>query len=106
MIKRGKMMKWIRRDWTAAEADEWTKEDWITIILSPLSYILIAIGFTGSLLLLTWGYITLILGVLAIILMHWIINPKLKMISSEYEKRQKEYLIQLEKTARWEDNDG
>ncbi len=31
-------MAFIRRNWTAIEADEWTKEDWITIILSPLIY--------------------------------------------------------------------
>ena len=48
-------MKWIKRTWTAAEADEWTKEDWITIILSPTAYILISIGVAGSFLLQVWG---------------------------------------------------
>jgi hypothetical protein len=99
-------MKWIRRKWTPAEADEWTKEDWMAITLSPMAYFLVSIGFTGTLLFQIWGYITLGLGVIVIILMHWIINPKLTMISSEYEKHQKEYLIELEKKARWEKNDG
>jgi len=33
----------------------------------------------------------------------WI--AKLKMISSEYEKKQKEYLLQLEKIQTWEETD-
>lgn len=99
-------MRWIKRNWTPAEADEWTKEDWLAIVLSPLSYILIAIGCTGSMLLLTWGYISLVIGIIVIIALHWIINPKLKMISSEFEKHQKDYLKELEKSARWEKNNG
>jgi len=99
-------MKWIKRKWTPQEADEWTKEDWMAIVLSPTAYILIAVGVAGTFLLQIWGYISLILGIIVIILMHWIINPKLNMISSEYEKRQKEYLIELEKKARWEKSNG
>jgi len=99
-------MKWIKRTWTPREADEWTKEDWMVIVLSPTAYFLVAIGVAGTFLLQIWGYLTLILGVIVIILMHWIINPKLSMISSEFEKHQKEYLVELEKKARWEKNDG
>ena len=99
-------MKLIRRTWTPADADEWTREDWMAIILSPTAYFLISIGIMGSMLLLTWGFITLAFGVIVTALMHWIINPKLNMISSEYEKRQKEYLVELEKKARWEKIDG
>ena len=99
-------MSFIKRDWTSAEADEWMKEDWITIVLSALAYILMAIGVAGSILLLTWGFITLGLGIVTIVLMHWIIDPKLKKISSEYEKRQKDYLIELERSTRWEKTNG
>lgn len=99
-------MSFIRRKWTPLDADEWTKEDWIAIILSPLAYILLTLGITGAFLLLTWGYVTLAIGIVLTIVMHWVIDPKLKTISGEYEKRQKDYLIELERNARWEDHDG
>ena len=93
----------IRRNWTPAAADNWSKEDWIAIIISPLAYICLAIGVGLSMLLLWYGFLILAAGVGLIILMHWVIDPKLKMISSEYEKKQKEYLDTLEKSIRWED---
>ena len=99
-------MSIIQRKWTAAQADHWTKEDWITIILSSLSYILLTIGTGLSLLLLPVGFITLAAGIILTILMHWIIDPKLKMISAEYEKKQHEYLEELEKNVRWEGDNG
>ena len=99
-------MSIIKRNWTAAEADNWSKEDWLAICLSPLAYVLIALGVAGSLLLKLWGIITLVSGIIIIFVLHWIIDPKLKRISSEYEKKQKSYLIELEKQARWETTDG
>jgi hypothetical protein len=96
-------MALIRRDWTAREADEWTKEDLITIIISPLCYILLTLGILWSLLLKPVGFFLFLLGVLLTIIMHWIIDPKLKSISEEYEKNQKEYLEKLERSVRWED---
>lgn len=96
-------MGFIRRKWTPAAADEWTKEDWITIVISPLSYIGIAVGIALSILLLPIGFIVLGVSILFIVLMHWIIDPKLKMISEDYEKKQKKYLQELEKTQRWEE---
>jgi hypothetical protein len=96
----------LKRHWTPQEADNWTKEDWIAIFLSPLAYFLIALGVAGSLLMRLWGLVTLALGVLCIAIMYWVIDPKLKKISSEYEKKQKSYLLELEKQARWERSDG
>ena len=95
-------MAFIRKDWTAAEADEWTKEDWITIILSPLIYLLLTIGVALAFLLMWEGYVLTALGVILTIVMHKIIDPKLRAISEEYEKKQKEYLSDLEATTRWE----
>jgi hypothetical protein len=37
------------------------------------------------------------------IFMHWVIDPKLKMVSAEYEKQQKSFLEELERKVRWED---
>lgn len=99
-------MSFIRRKWTAADADDWTKEDWITIVLSSVSYILLTVGVGLSFLLLPTGFITLILGIILTVVMHWIIDPKLKKISSEYEKKQHEYLEELEKNVRWEQENG
>ncbi len=94
-------MAFIRRNWTAIEADEWTKEDWITIILSPLIYVLLTIGAALSLLLFWYGYLILALGIVLTAVMHWIIDPKLKAISEEYEKKQQAYLHELEASVRW-----
>lgn len=78
----------------------------ITIIISPIAYILLTIGIGLSLLLQPSGFIILGAGILLTILMHWIIDPKLKTISADYEERQKKYLAELEKTTRWEDHNG
>ena len=97
-------MPFIRRTWTAIEADEWTKEDWIVIFLSPLSYVLLTLGVALSLLLLWYGYVMLIAGIVITALLHWIIDPKLKAISAEYEKKQQDYLHDLEASVRWKKN--
>ncbi len=97
-------MPFIRRNWTAIEADEWTKEDWITIILSPLIYFLLTIGVALSLFLFWYGYLILAVGIVLTAVMHWIIDPKLKAISSEYEKKQQDYLHDLEASVRWKKN--
>ena len=99
-------MSIINRKWTPARADEWTKEDWITIILSPLAYMLLTVGVGLSFLLLPLGFILMGLGIIITILMHWVIDPKLKVISSEYEKKQHDYLEKLERNVRWEEENG
>lgn len=98
-------MALIRRKWTPAAADEWDREDWITIVLSALAYIGLAVGVALSGLLLTAGFIVLGISVVLIALMHWVIDPKLKTISREYEKKQKSYLEQLERSVRWEESE-
>jgi uncharacterized membrane protein YgaE (UPF0421/DUF939 family) len=96
-------MGWIKREWTPHEADEWTKEDWIAIVLSPLSYIAICMGLAMSLFLLPAGFFMLAVGILFTVIMFYVIDPKLRAISSAYEKKQREYLKELEKIQRWED---
>lgn len=97
-------MALIRRQWTAKQADEWRKEDWIAIVLSALAYITLSIGSALAFLLLTSGFIILGFGIILTALMYWVIDPKLKMISQEYEKKQKEYLKQIEDIQKWEAN--
>ena len=96
-------MRLIRREWTPAAADEWTREDWIVIVLSPLVYVGLAVGVALSVLLMRTGFIVLGVSVFLTVLLHWIIDPKLKTISEDYEKKQKRYLEELEKIERWEE---
>jgi len=98
-------MPFIRRKWTPQAADEWKKEDWIAIFFSALSYILLSVGSVLSILLLTSGFIILALGIACTLLMYWVIDPKLRTISAEYETKQKDYLIRLENIQKWEDHD-
>ncbi|UCD37661.1 MAG: hypothetical protein JSW54_12695 [Fidelibacterota bacterium] len=96
-------MPLIRRTWTPAAADEWAREDWIAIVLSPLAYIALAVGVVLSFLLLKIGFIILGVAIVLTVLMHWVIDPKLKTVSQDYEKKQKSYLEALEKIIRWEE---
>lgn len=96
-------MAWLKRKWTPEEADEWTKEDLLASILSPLAYFALTLGVALSLLALTIGYIILLLGIVLTLAMYFVIDPKLRTVSSEYEKSQKDYLKELEKIQRWEE---
>jgi hypothetical protein len=92
----------IKRSWTAEEAESWTREDWIAIALSPLAYALIMLGVAGSLLRLTGGYTAMVLGAACAATMYWVIDPKLRAVSADYETRQAEYVEELERFTRWE----
>ncbi|HKJ68819.1 MAG TPA: hypothetical protein VKA68_12735 [bacterium] len=95
-------MPLIRRDWNPVAADEWSKEDWYAIVLSVIAYTTLTVGSALTFLLLPIGFIILGIGIIITLLMYWVIDPKLRMISTEYEKKQKEYLEQLEEIQRWE----
>lgn len=101
--QRRNKMSWIRTKWNAEQADQWSKEDYFTFILSPLIYFLLAIGVAMSLLMLWYGWIILGASIILLVIMIKIIDPKLKAISEDYEAKQKKYLEDLEKIARWED---
>lgn len=92
----------IKRSWTAAEAEEWTREDWIVIALSPLVMAAFMIGVATLLLLRPWGLTLTVGAILGSLLIYWIIDPKLRAVSSEYEQRQATYLEELERGLRWE----
>lgn len=96
-------MPWIRRKWTPKDAEEWTKEDLFASILSALSYITLTIGLALAIFNLWYGWVTLGAGIIITYLMFYIIDPKLKVISSEYEKKQKKYIDDLDRIIRWED---
>lgn len=94
-------MSFIRRKWTAQSADEWGKEDWIAVTLSVLAYFTLTVGSALSFLLIPSGFLILAVGIVAALLMYWVIDPKLRTISFEYEKKQKDYLEKLEEIQEW-----
>ena len=96
-------MNLFRKDWTPAEADEWTVHDTLAVIISPVIYILILVGSSLAALLIPAGFTALAAGAVLFIVMVKIIDPKLSATSKGYEEKQKEYLEELEKKVKWED---
>jgi small-conductance mechanosensitive channel len=96
----------MKREWSSRDADRWTREDTLTVILSPLVYILLLVGSALSLLLVPVGFFLLGAGVALMLVMIAVIDPKLSAISRAYEEKQKEYLEELERKVRWEDENG
>ncbi|MBI4669631.1 MAG: hypothetical protein HY747_10710 [Elusimicrobia bacterium] len=94
-------MNLIKRTWTAEEADVWTKEDWLAVIFSSLAYVAIMVGMALAILLIPVGFVVLVFGILCAVFMFWVIDPKLKAISEDYEHKQKEYLKRLEEIETW-----
>lgn len=96
-------MAFIRRTWTPKEAEEWTREDTIAVIISPLVYILLMVGLALSILTVPIGYPILAAGVILLLVLIFVINPKLSAVSLGYEKKQKEYIEELERKVKWEE---
>jgi hypothetical protein len=96
----------MKRKWTPAEADEWTKEDFLAATAGVLCFVAFAIGTPYAFLLQPVGFVLLGAGVLLGVVMLWIIGPKLEAVSADYEKKQKEHLERLEEIMRWEHLDG
>ena len=87
----------IRRQWTPREADAWTREDWIAIVLSPIVFALLMIGLTKLLLLQVGGFLLTAGALLGGWIIYWVIDPKLRAVSEEYEQQQARYLTDLER---------
>ena len=90
----------IKRQWTAAEADEWTREDWIAIVLSPLVFAFFMIGLAKLLLGQLSGVLLTLAATVLCGLVYWVIDPKLRAVSSEYEKKQADYAAHLDAGTR------
>ncbi|HSO23501.1 MAG TPA: hypothetical protein VLT81_11360 [Chondromyces sp.] len=91
----------IRRSWTAEQASDWTREDWIAIVLSPLVLACILFGLTQLLLLRPFGIGLCIAAVAGAAAIYWVIDPKLRAVSEEFETTQARYLEELERSVRW-----
>jgi hypothetical protein len=93
----------VKRTWTADEAEEWTREDWIVIVLSPMVMAFFMVGVASLLLLRPGGILLTAAALFGSGLIYWVIDPKLKAVSAEYEQRQARYLAELERGVRWEE---
>jgi solute:Na+ symporter, SSS family len=96
----------IRRTWTPEQTGEWTREDWIAIVLSPLVMGALMIGVTKLLLLQPGGILLVVGAVLGAGVIYWVIDPKLRAVSTEYEAQQEQYIKQLEQRLRWQEEGG
>ena len=91
----------IRRQWTPQDAEEWTREDWIAIVLSPLIFAGILMGLT-KLVLLQWSGIWItVLTLFGMGALYWVIDPKMRAVSKEYEAQQHSHLQRLEEVMQW-----
>jgi Na+/proline symporter len=93
----------VRRTWTAEQAGEWTREDWIVIVLSPLVFAFILFGLTKLLLLQISGLWLVLAAIAGAAAIYWVIDPKLRAVSEEFETTQARYLEELERSVRWDD---
>jgi hypothetical protein len=64
------------------------------------------IGVASILLLRPGGIALTLFALVGTGVIYWIIDPKLKAVSSEYEQRQAKYLEELERGVRWEESNG
>ena len=64
---------------------------------------MLSLGVLHALLLQAWSYFLLILGALIAYAMYVVIDPKLRTISEEFEKKQRKHLEELESIQRWEE---
>jgi SSS family solute:Na+ symporter len=92
----------IKRQWTAEEAGDWTREDWIAIVLSPMVMAALMIGVAKTLLLQPGGFLLLAGSIAGAALIYWVIDPKLSAVSVEYEAQQEQYVQELEDKLRWQ----
>ena len=96
-------MSLFRKDWTPEQADEWGINDWIAVIISPLIYVLILVGAALSMLLIPIGFALLAAGIVLLLVLLRVIDPKLAAVSRGYEEKQKHYIEELERKVKWED---
>lgn len=83
--------------------EEWGWEEAVACTLSALAYLNITAG-TALILLNQWsGYLLTINALACAAAMFFIMDPKLKRISEDYEKKQKGYLEELDRIVEWEE---
>jgi len=95
----------MAKKYTPEEAEKWGWEELVASIGAPAGYIFISIGLALVLLLKPVGWVYLVIGVVATLVMYFVMDPKLRAVSDEYERRQAEFLKHVESISKWEDKD-
>jgi len=93
----------MAKRYTAESSEKWGWEELVDCITAPASYIFISLGLALTILLRPIGYVYLAIGIIASLVMYFVIDPKLRAVSDEYERRQSEFLEQVEKVSKWEE---
>ena len=52
------------------------------------------------------GFVMLVGAIVATGIIFWVIDPKLKAVSAEYEEQQEQYVKELEQRLRWQEEGG
>jgi len=99
-------MSLFKRDWTPAEADQWTVHDLLACVFGVLAFFLVTIGLAGTLLLQVWGFVSLAAALVFTWLTFRVIDPKLRTLSEAFDERQAEFLESVERQNRWEQEHG
>jgi hypothetical protein len=74
----------------------------MVIALSPVVMAFFMLGVASLLVLRPGGILLTSLAILGTLAIYWIIDPKLRAVSAQYEQRQATYLEELERGVRWE----
>ncbi|HLA40928.1 MAG TPA: hypothetical protein VJ417_13085 [Candidatus Glassbacteria bacterium] len=90
----------------SAELREWGWDDLVACVLAALAYFNGLGGVTLLIMNTLSGWLLSALMLVQIFLMYRIIDPKLRRVSGEFEKKQKEYLEELDKIVEWEKPSG
>ncbi len=93
----------MAKTYTPESAEKWGWEELVACIMSPVSYIFVSLGLVLVLLERPIGWVYLIGGIAATLVMYFVIDPKLRAVSDEYERRQAEFLKQVESVSKWEE---
>ena len=81
---------------------EWSREDLLACILSALAYVNCLAGIALPVMNQWTGYALTAITVAQVVTMYYIIDPKLRKVSDDFEKKQQEYLEELDKIVEWE----
>jgi len=93
----------MAKKYTPEQAENWGWEELVACITAPAGYIFITIGLALVCLLRWDGWVYLIIGIVSTLVMYFVMDPKLRAVSDEYEKQQAEWLKHVENVSKWQE---
>lgn len=93
----------MAKKYTPEQAERWGWEELLACLFAPASYIFVSLGLALLILFIPIGWVYLGIGLISTILMYFVIDPKLRAVSDEYERRQAEFLKHVESVSKWEE---